>query len=755
MSNYNSLKATIDAYIKQNGNQEITGQILNSVLNQMVTTLGAGYQFAGVAVSDTDPGTPDAKVFYIANGKGTYEKFGGINVTEDDVVVLYWDTAWHKVATGIASQAKLSELEQLMQEGYTFMGVATPETNPGKPDQKVFYIANDMGVYLNFGGIENYEPNVVLLVYDSGWKKLSTNISTIYEHAIANRVTSGGTLSFPQSVNSFIDRWGRIRFYEKARVSKDLIKIGSNVELKYEGLLRLDAAIVEYDVNLNIIKFWNVKNSPEFAIDGKITSLTFKTSEKTTYIDFCTLSSMTISFVGDGSLDYYIVNRNDFLRETPSLCKFTNSKLGSFAYEGLNTDGYSHIILYGQSLSTGDNSYVPVTGVLTPIQEGCYMVGQDPTDIEGPLNQLKAAVPNNSSYQHSNGGESPICNAVYAFKACLNHTPYKGVKLIGSACGYGGKTIEQLSDVDGVYYNRFKSVVNTAKSDAGNEKINCPAIIWMQGELNQSLNSATTVLDYKEKLVSLKNNMQAYVMQIYGQKNKPLFYVFQPSYLFTPKYPIVAQALLELSLENEDIIMMGPHYFCPVSDVGHLTSNGYRWYGEYIAKALYQTLIYGQRLTPILPKEIKIEGVKQRVVIDFLLPNPPFKLNEILTPSVQDYGFAFYKNNVKQEISNIIIRENQVIIYVPIDNVATYEIEYAGQATNGMGNISDSDEYVGFGIFIDPWNIYVDGASNDPNYNKTSLIDADLMYKYRGKTLVGQKYPCFNWIPTFRKALYL
>lgn len=110
MSNYNSLKTTIDANIKQNGNQEITGQILNSVLNAMVTTLGAGYQFAGVATIDTNPGTPDAKVFYIANGKGTYEKFGGINVTEDDVVILYWDSSWHKVSTGIASNEKLSEL---------------------------------------------------------------------------------------------------------------------------------------------------------------------------------------------------------------------------------------------------------------------------------------------------------------------------------------------------------------------------------------------------------------------------------------------------------------------------------------------------------------------------------------------------------------------------------------------------------------------------------------------------------------------
>lgn len=126
MSNYNSLKATIDANIKQNGRQEITGQILNSVLNQMVTTLGAGYQFAGVATIDTNPGTPDAKVFYIANGKGTYTNFGGINVTEDEVVVLYWDSSWHKVSTGIASQAKLTELDDKKKDNNLFLGVYDP-----------------------------------------------------------------------------------------------------------------------------------------------------------------------------------------------------------------------------------------------------------------------------------------------------------------------------------------------------------------------------------------------------------------------------------------------------------------------------------------------------------------------------------------------------------------------------------------------------------------------------------------------------
>lgn len=111
MANYQLLKADIDEKVYQNGAQEITGANLNSVLNAMVTTLGAEYQFAGVATIDTNPGTPDAKVFYIANGKGTYTNFGGLEVTEDEVVVLYWDSSWHKVSTGIASQSKLSELE--------------------------------------------------------------------------------------------------------------------------------------------------------------------------------------------------------------------------------------------------------------------------------------------------------------------------------------------------------------------------------------------------------------------------------------------------------------------------------------------------------------------------------------------------------------------------------------------------------------------------------------------------------------------
>lgn len=89
---------------------------LDNILGDLWDKIGifknAGYLYADVATPTTDPGTPKAKIFYIANGKGTYNNFGGIEVTEDEVVFLCWDSSWHKVLTGIASQRKLTELKE-------------------------------------------------------------------------------------------------------------------------------------------------------------------------------------------------------------------------------------------------------------------------------------------------------------------------------------------------------------------------------------------------------------------------------------------------------------------------------------------------------------------------------------------------------------------------------------------------------------------------------------------------------------------
>jgi hypothetical protein len=114
MSDYSSLKATINANIKANNNHEITGAITNSVLNAMVDSLGAGYQFKGVA-TPTNPGsaqTPDYKCFYIATTPGTYTYLGGLVVADGEVAILKWDSAWTKEVTGIATAESVRQLGQ-------------------------------------------------------------------------------------------------------------------------------------------------------------------------------------------------------------------------------------------------------------------------------------------------------------------------------------------------------------------------------------------------------------------------------------------------------------------------------------------------------------------------------------------------------------------------------------------------------------------------------------------------------------------
>ena len=132
MANYETLKSTIQQVVKTNGNNEITGALLQQSLLAIINSLGAGYQFVGVATPATNPGTPDQKVFYIANSKDTYTNFGGISITEDEVVILYYDTAWHKLLTGIASQEKLSELERDLGQYAELPSVAMTAETTGK-----------------------------------------------------------------------------------------------------------------------------------------------------------------------------------------------------------------------------------------------------------------------------------------------------------------------------------------------------------------------------------------------------------------------------------------------------------------------------------------------------------------------------------------------------------------------------------------------------------------------------------------------
>lgn len=112
MANYETLKATISDVVKENGYNEITGNLLQQQLLAMVNSLGIGYQYVGIATPATNPGTPDQNVFYIASTAGTYANFGGSVLADGEIAILKYNGAWSKDSTGAATQESVNQLGQ-------------------------------------------------------------------------------------------------------------------------------------------------------------------------------------------------------------------------------------------------------------------------------------------------------------------------------------------------------------------------------------------------------------------------------------------------------------------------------------------------------------------------------------------------------------------------------------------------------------------------------------------------------------------
>lgn len=70
-------------------------------------------QFAGVANVNTNPGTPDQNLFWIASQSGTYVNFGNIVLNPGESAVLTWKNgAFAKAILGLATDERVEELIQ-------------------------------------------------------------------------------------------------------------------------------------------------------------------------------------------------------------------------------------------------------------------------------------------------------------------------------------------------------------------------------------------------------------------------------------------------------------------------------------------------------------------------------------------------------------------------------------------------------------------------------------------------------------------
>lgn len=104
MANWTKLKKAIADVIKTNGNQEITGAIMQQTLMSIVDNVGSNAQFGGVAVPSTVPADTDGSVFYLASTQGTYPNFNNIEIDASEMAVFTKNTAGTWVKTSLPIQ---------------------------------------------------------------------------------------------------------------------------------------------------------------------------------------------------------------------------------------------------------------------------------------------------------------------------------------------------------------------------------------------------------------------------------------------------------------------------------------------------------------------------------------------------------------------------------------------------------------------------------------------------------------------------
>lgn len=113
--NYDELKRNIADVVKPNGNQEITGQIMQDALFALIENLGEGWQFGGaVRPSDVPALGADVRGFWLAVEKGVYADFGGVEVTELSAIVYGdgWGVLPLGVAFGVDTEAEIGALSE-------------------------------------------------------------------------------------------------------------------------------------------------------------------------------------------------------------------------------------------------------------------------------------------------------------------------------------------------------------------------------------------------------------------------------------------------------------------------------------------------------------------------------------------------------------------------------------------------------------------------------------------------------------------
>lgn len=355
MGNYEELKIAVQTVIKRNGNKEITGQVMQNTLLNIISTIGANATFAGIATPNTAPGTPDQNVFYLAGTPGTYSNFGGYVLTEGLVMFENSTGTFTAVNLGINSD----DVRMKFLADKSIIGMVN--INP-----------NHLYNIPTTGGSDG--EYIVNSQYDTGWivvpeygGKMSISGATILRVTFFNDVLPSGS-AFISSVAS---NFANITIPDYAKLALVTLLRSANPE-GYKNLIvtqpggavkrmELDAAQETNNNNILLLKERLYKNrsfSGKVDIDANmlvnivsgninyIPNTAFDVAfvdifDKSKYLEITGATIVRVSFFSDYEINTanYISNTTNYITTIPS-----NAVMATITLRKTdNADGYNNL----------------------------------------------------------------------------------------------------------------------------------------------------------------------------------------------------------------------------------------------------------------------------------------------------------------------------------------------------------------------------------------------------------------------------
>lgn len=343
MGNYEELKTAVAAVIKQNGNEEITGQIMQNTLLSMISNIGANSTFAGVATPETAPGTPDQNVFYLAGTPGVYANFGGYELKQGIVMFTNASGAFTAVDLGFSND----DLKRLFLVDKSIIGI------PNIDYDHIYNIpaGGAPGSYIDSN---TFDTGWAIVPIDSGYMSVSganitrvlffSDINPVAANLINTFTTNFQLIPIPATAKLALitlNKANNPEGYKNLRVSQPgAAATRSDVSLLKQRLYknRSFSGKVDIDANMlvNIIS-GNVNYIPDTAFDVAFVDI----FDKSKYLEITGATIVRVSFFSDYKINTanYISNTTNYITTIPS-----NAVMATITLRKTdNTDGYNNL----------------------------------------------------------------------------------------------------------------------------------------------------------------------------------------------------------------------------------------------------------------------------------------------------------------------------------------------------------------------------------------------------------------------------